>query len=141
MKAGGLALTGAHIRLEPLERGHVDGLVAAAAQDPSLYQWSPAPQGKVETLRFVETARAWRDAGTAAPFAIVRVADGVTFGSTRFWNLERWPWHAYANACLRNMAGAPRFVSYGRTKQAFRRCAGTYWREVRRSAPGSSHGG
>jgi hypothetical protein len=58
MKAGGLALTGAHIRLEPLERGHVDGLVAAAAQDPSLYQWSPVPQGKVEALRYVETARA-----------------------------------------------------------------------------------
>jgi RimJ/RimL family protein N-acetyltransferase len=92
MKAGGLALTGAHIRLEPLEHRHVDGLVAAAAVDPSLYQWSPVPQGKVEAIHYVDTARAWRDAGTAVPFAIVRVADGVILGSTRFWNIERWLW-------------------------------------------------
>jgi RimJ/RimL family protein N-acetyltransferase len=92
MKAEGLALTGAHIRLEPLESGHVDGLVAAAAQDPSLYQWSLVPQGEAETIRYVETASAWRDAGTARPFAIVRMVDGVILGSTRFWNIERWPW-------------------------------------------------
>jgi len=30
--------------------------------------------------------------GTAVPFAIVRVRDGVIIGSTRFWNLERWSW-------------------------------------------------
>jgi RimJ/RimL family protein N-acetyltransferase len=92
MKAEGLALTGAHIRLEPLEHRYVDGLVAAAGQDPSLYHWSPVPQGKVEAIRYVDTARAWRDAGTAVPFAIVRVADGVILGSTRFWNIERWLW-------------------------------------------------
>ena len=35
---------------------------------------------------------AWRDAGTAVPFAIVRVDDRVVIGSTRFFNLERWLW-------------------------------------------------
>jgi len=94
MLGEGLALTGAHIRLEPLEHHHVDGLVAASAVDPSLYQWSAVPQGKVEAIRYVDTALAWRDAGTAVPFAIVRVADGVILGSTRFWSIERWSWPA-----------------------------------------------
>lgn len=86
------ALTGRHIRLEPLEHRHVDGLVAAAASDPSLYRWSPVPQGRPAAIRYVDTALAWRDAGSALPFAILRVSDGAVIGSTRFWNLERWAW-------------------------------------------------
>jgi len=85
-------LPGRHVRLEPLEHRHVDGLVAAAATDPSLYRWSPVPQGKAEAASYVDTALSWRDAGTAVPFAIVRAADSVVLGSTRFWNLERWSW-------------------------------------------------
>jgi RimJ/RimL family protein N-acetyltransferase len=87
-----MALHGWHIRLEPLEHRHVDGLVTAAAADPSVYQWSPVPQGKPEASNYVATALAWRDAGSAVPFAIVRGKDGVVIGSTRFWNLERWAW-------------------------------------------------
>ncbi len=95
----GFELRGRHVRLEPLERRHVDGLVAAAAGDssdaslsPSLYQWSPVPQGKVAATAYVETAMAWREAGSAVPFAIVRVEDGTVIGSSRFFNLERWSW-------------------------------------------------
>lgn len=85
-------LQGKHVRLEPLDQRHVSGLVAAAAADTALYQWSVAPQGKIEATRYVNTALAWRDAGSAVPFATVRVDDGVVIGSTRFWNLERWAW-------------------------------------------------
>jgi N-acetyltransferase len=89
-------LQGRHIRLEPLDHRHVDALVAAAAVDPSLYQWSPVPQGKVEATTYIETALAWQDAGTAVPFAIISlddsVNDPVVIGSTRFWNLDRWAW-------------------------------------------------
>lgn len=85
-------LYGTHVRLEPLDHRHVDGLAAAAAVDRSLYQWSPIPQGKVEATSYVDTAIAWRDAGSAVPFAIVRVQDGAIIGSTRFFNLERWAW-------------------------------------------------
>jgi RimJ/RimL family protein N-acetyltransferase len=85
-------LQGRHIRLEPLDHRHVDGLAAASADDATLYQWSPVPRGKAEATKYVDTAVAWRDAGTAMPFAIVRVQDGVVLGSTRFWNLERWAW-------------------------------------------------
>jgi RimJ/RimL family protein N-acetyltransferase len=87
-----LAPTGRHIRLEPLSARHIDGLVAASAADPTLYQWTPVPQGKVEAARYVDIALSWRDAGTAIPFAIVRLSDNVVIGSTRFWNLERWTW-------------------------------------------------
>ncbi len=85
-------LTGNYIRLEPLGPGHIDGLVEAAAADPSLYNLSPVPQGHAEAKKYIETALAWRDEGTAVPFATVRLADNVVIGSTRFWQLERWAW-------------------------------------------------
>lgn len=92
MKTDDVVLRGKNVCLEPLECRHIDGLVAAAAADPLLYQWSPVPQGKSETAAYVDTARAWRDAGSAVPYAIVRAADARVIGSTRFWNLERWSW-------------------------------------------------
>jgi RimJ/RimL family protein N-acetyltransferase len=95
MEAINLMLTGTHVRLEPLGYRHVDGLVAAAAADPSLYQWSPVPQGKRAATLYIDTAVAWREAGSAVPFAIVRMGDGAVIGSTRFWNLERWSWPEY----------------------------------------------
>jgi len=87
-----LVLQSRHVRLEPLGHSHINGLVAAAAVDPSLYQWSPVPRDPVEAIDYIDTALAWRDAGSAVPFAIVRVEDGSVIGSTRFWNLERWAW-------------------------------------------------
>jgi len=89
-----VTLSGAHVRLEPLGPAHLDGLVAAAAADPSLYQWTVVPQGRDEMARYIEAAVALRDAGRALPFATVRVADGEIIGSTRFFDLERWAWPA-----------------------------------------------
>jgi N-acetyltransferase len=85
-------LTGAHIRLEPLSVDHLDGLVAAAAADPELYRWTLIPQGRDATARYIQTALAWREAGTAVSFATVRIADGVVLGSTRFFDIENWAW-------------------------------------------------
>jgi RimJ/RimL family protein N-acetyltransferase len=85
-------LSGQHVRLEPLHHKHVDGLVAASAVDPSLYQWSPIPQGKQAAATYVNTALAWLNAGSAVPFATVRIADDVVIGSTRFFNIDRWEW-------------------------------------------------
>ncbi len=92
METESLALNGRHVRLEPLDHRHLDGLVVAAEVDSSLYQWSPVPQGKAEALRYIETAIAWRDDGSAVPFATIRVNDPAVLGSTRFFNLERWAW-------------------------------------------------
>lgn len=87
-----MSLSGSHIRLEPLQLGHAEALAAAAAVDPALYLWSPVPQGNAEAVRYIAMALAWRDAGTAMPFAIVRLNDGAVIGSTRFWNIEHWAW-------------------------------------------------
>jgi RimJ/RimL family protein N-acetyltransferase len=89
-----LTLAGSHVRLEALDRRHTDGLAAASAADPSLYRWTFVPQGILETAKYIEAALAARDEGSAVPFAIVRVEDGAVIGSTRFFNLERWPWPA-----------------------------------------------
>jgi RimJ/RimL family protein N-acetyltransferase len=85
-------LQGKLIRLEPLDHHHIDGLAAASAEDPSLYRWSPVPQGREQATKYVDTALAWEDAGTAVPFAIVRLQDGSVIGSTRYWNIEHWAW-------------------------------------------------
>lgn len=92
MSTESFTLQGKHVRLEPLQPHHVDGLVAAAAGDRELYRWSPVPQSKDEAEAYVQTALAWRDAGTAVSFAVIRAQDSLVIGSTRFFNLERWGW-------------------------------------------------
>jgi RimJ/RimL family protein N-acetyltransferase len=87
-----VTLPGKYVRLEPLDFCHLDGLVAAREGDSSLYQWSLVPQGKTAAAHYIETALAWREAGTALPFATIRIADGAVIGSTRFFDIERWPW-------------------------------------------------
>ena len=87
-----LLLQGRHIRLEPLSPSHAERLVAASAGDSELYRWSPVPQNMAAATTYIETALAWRDAGTAVPFATVRIEDGALIGSTRFFDMERWPW-------------------------------------------------
>jgi RimJ/RimL family protein N-acetyltransferase len=87
------ALNGQHVRLEPLEATHVEGLVAAALTgNPDLYRWTFVPRTTDEATIYVNTAISWRDAGTAVPFATVRQEDGAVIGSTRFFDLDRWPW-------------------------------------------------
>jgi N-acetyltransferase len=92
MQMESFVLQGQHVRLEPLEHRHIDGLVAAAETDAELYRWSPVPQSKEQAAKYVETALAWQEAGTAVPFAIVRREDDAVIGSTRFWNIEYWAW-------------------------------------------------
>jgi RimJ/RimL family protein N-acetyltransferase len=87
-----VTLPGKFVRLEPLEHRHVEGLVAAAAVEPSLYQWSLVPQDKAGVERYIETALSLRNAGTALPFATIRVEDDAVIGSTRFFDIERWAW-------------------------------------------------
>jgi RimJ/RimL family protein N-acetyltransferase len=85
-------LTGKYLRLEALSRSHADALVAASAGDPELYAWSAVPAGREAVLRYIDTALALREAGTALAFVHVRVADDLVLGSTRFFDMERWAW-------------------------------------------------
>jgi len=103
----------------------VDGLTTAAAADPSLYRWSPIPQGKVQARQYVETAVAWRNAGTAVPFAIVRMSDSIIIGSSRFWNLEYWAWPSGHARCDRRAPDACEIGYTWFTESAIRTAANT----------------
>jgi N-acetyltransferase len=85
-------LIGKVVRLEPLQHGHVPGLVAASEGGGELYRWSPVPQDEAQVRQYVETALAAADSGKVVPFAVVRAEDDVVIGSTRFFDLEYWPW-------------------------------------------------
>jgi N-acetyltransferase len=91
-------LPGRHVRLEPLGYRHSAGLLAAATRGavtkPDLYRWSPVPQNAEEVRQYVEQAAALRDRRVAVPFAVVRLADDTVIGSTRFHQLDFWPWPA-----------------------------------------------
>jgi N-acetyltransferase len=119
------ALSGQHIRLEPLDLRHIDGLAAAAASDPLLYQWSPVPQDREQAATYVGTALAWRDAGTAVPFAVIRLTDNAVIGSTRFWNLERWAWPATHSSYGRQLPDACEIGYTWFTRSAIRTAANT----------------
>jgi N-acetyltransferase len=95
MQIDSVTLQGKYVRLESLEHRQIEGLAAASAEgDHELYHWSPVPQGKDEATKYVDTAMSWQQAGTALPFAVVRQADNTVIGSSRFFNLENWPWPA-----------------------------------------------
>jgi N-acetyltransferase len=85
-------LAGRHVRLEALQPRHVPGLARASAGDQQLYAMTSVPASEAEAARYVQTAIAARDAGTAAPFAVVRIEDDAVIGSTRLWDLQWWPW-------------------------------------------------
>lgn len=95
------SLTGEHVRLEPLGYQHAAGLLAAASGGGDLYRWMGylVPRDAEQSRRFVEFALRARDQRAAVPYAVVRLADETVIGSTRFHQLDFWPW---------TMAGAPR---------------------------------
>ena len=85
-------LAGDVIRLEPLRLRHAAGLAAAAAGAGDLYRMTKVPTTEAEAAGYIDSALAGRDAGTAAPFAVIRRADEAVIGSTRLWDLQWWPW-------------------------------------------------
>jgi RimJ/RimL family protein N-acetyltransferase len=82
-----VVLKGTLVRLEPLDAGHVPGLMAAAEEDRSAYAWTVVPRAG-EVADYV-AGQLGRDGMT--PFAQVRVSDGAPVGCTAFWNPRPWP--------------------------------------------------
>jgi RimJ/RimL family protein N-acetyltransferase len=85
-----VVLTGEHVRLEPLDPAHVPGLVAAAAEDRTTYNWTPVPDGAAQIREWVERAENERAAGLSIAFATKTAADGRVVGSTSFLDPQRW---------------------------------------------------
>jgi RimJ/RimL family protein N-acetyltransferase len=80
------ALEGALVRLEPLGFNHLDGLCAAGL-DPDLWHLTVARvHDRAGMERYVATALAERQAGSALPFATVWNETGEVIGTTRFGN-------------------------------------------------------
>lgn len=108
-----VTLSGAHVRLEPLSRDHVDALAAAAGGARETYAFTFVPDGAAAMRRYVEEALEAHAAGSALPFATVEAATGRVVGSTRFGWIERWSWPGPRPADA--PAGAPDAAEIGWT--------------------------
>lgn len=86
-----VVLAGDHVRLEPLTLAHVPALCRAAAGPRDTYAFTLVPADEASMRAYVETALAEQAARRAMPFATVD-AMGTVVGSTRFGNIEFWPW-------------------------------------------------
>ncbi len=77
-------LEGQHVRLEPLEARHLDGIIAAGV-DESIWQWLPVmPRTHADYEHWIAQAFAQQAGGTQLPFATIDPATGEVIGSTRF---------------------------------------------------------
>jgi RimJ/RimL family protein N-acetyltransferase len=94
-------LAGEVVRLEPLARGHLDGLWRAS-RDPGLWRWLSVrrPETRDELADWLDEALT----GPCFPFATVLQGSGEVAGSTRFLNAREhdrsveigWTWLAPA---------------------------------------------
>ena len=87
-----IVLEGRHVRLEPLELGHAGALLAVAGGPRETYGFTTVPADEPAMLRYIETALRDQETGRALPFATFAPATGRVVGSTRFGNIEFWPW-------------------------------------------------
>lgn len=86
---GAVTLQGAHVRLEPLQFDHCEGLAAATAGDEEVWRWLPAfPADEPELRAVVEAALADRDSGVRYPFAILEGATGRVVGSSSYLDID-----------------------------------------------------
>jgi N-acetyltransferase len=83
-----VTLEGRHVRLEPLDRHHVDPL-AEVGLDPDIWLWSPEPvRTRADIRAYVEAALDGRRLGTMLPFATVLRDGDTVVGSTRFGAID-----------------------------------------------------
>ena len=82
-----MTLTGSHVRLEPLDLRHAEGLALAATHDRSTYAFTHVPASVDEAVTYIDSALERDD---QLPFATIRLGDGVVVGSTRFLELSFW---------------------------------------------------
>lgn len=101
-----ITLEGTHVRLEPLDRGHAEELLVAAA-DERIWDYMPMPPPTeiTQVERMIADAHRALEAGTDVPFAIICKGTayggtGRAVGSTRYLDIRRrdrgleigWTW-------------------------------------------------
>lgn len=84
-----VTLEGHGVRLEPLERGHRDALVAAAADGDLWTLWYVAVADLVpgRADRFIDMALDGLAAGTMLPWVVRELTSGEIIGSTRYHDI------------------------------------------------------
>ena len=88
-----VTLEGRCVRLEPLSRDHLAGIVAAGSFD-EIWTWLSVRPMESGFERWIDDALAARDAGTELPFTTFDRASGEIVGATRYLNI------APASRCL-----------------------------------------
>lgn len=81
-------LTGARIELRPLEAGHRQALLDAAADGELWNMTLTVVPGEKTIDKYLATALEGRMAGTVMPFVIIERAGGKIIGTTRFWKMD-----------------------------------------------------
>lgn len=85
-----LVLAGRHVRLEPMERRHLAGLLEAA-RDPAVFQFFLTPPLGVEAemVKWMESILRGQAAGTDVGWVTVRQGDGRVVGATTYLDIRR----------------------------------------------------
>ena len=95
-----VTLEGAHVRLEPLAKAHLAGLVLVGL-DEELWRWIPVAVRTAEEMgAYIDTALEEQERGVSLPFALIEKVTGREIGSTRYGNIDRthhrveigWTW-------------------------------------------------
>lgn len=87
-----VTLEGKHVRLEPLTLAHLDALLKVGRGPRGTYAFTTVPASETSMRAYIESALADQAASRALPFATVDGQAGRVVGSTRFLNIEFWPW-------------------------------------------------
>src|SRR6267142_2031422 len=102
MNVAPVILEGSHVRLEPLAKAHLAGLVLVGL-DEELWRGIPAPVRTTEEMgAYIDTALEEQKRGVSLPFALIEKATGRAIGSTRYGSIDRthrraeigWTWVA-----------------------------------------------
>lgn len=80
-------LVGEHVRLEPLEARHADGLAAAAADGDVWRKWTTSVPAPEAVPAEIERRLAAHAAGRILPWATC-LPDGTPIGMTNFWSID-----------------------------------------------------
>lgn len=95
-----VVLEGRYVRLEPLVREHLDGIVAAGSYD-DIWTWMTVrPEGREGFALWIDAALEAAATGAELPFTTIDRASGEIIGCTRYLNIERasrrleigWTW-------------------------------------------------
>ncbi len=102
------------VRLEPLHLEHVPSLFELARAAGDDFELTRVPNTLEGMERYVKKALELQDQHLAVPFSTFSKAQNRIVGSTRFANLEYWPWKPDHNP-MRKTNGTPDALEIGWT--------------------------